>query len=227
MSKELRKLPTVNELYSENLAVLQKQNDLNILLNAEPKNDWIKDHPMAKKVKYIPIERVEWLLTNIYVKWRVELLREGLLANSVYCAIRLHYKEPITNEWDWIDGIGAAPLQTDKDAGATDWTKIKNDAVMKALPAAESYAIKDAAEKLGKLFGKDLNRADKIMYDTLSGKFENNSDTKLKELIDLIDTLDEDQKNYYRNELRKTKTAGMITGEYLEKMITKIKGLVK
>ena len=39
--------------------------------------------------------------------------------------------------------------------------------VMKAAPAAESYAIKDAAEKIGKLFGKDLNRADKIMYDSL------------------------------------------------------------
>jgi len=38
---------------------------------------------------------------------------------------------------------------------------------MKAAPAAESYAVKDAAEKIGKLFGKDMNRADKIMYDTL------------------------------------------------------------
>jgi len=48
-----------------------------------------------------------------------------------------------------------------------DWNHTKNDAVMKAAPAAESYAVKDAAEKIGKLFGKDMNRADKIMYDTL------------------------------------------------------------
>ena len=38
---------------------------------------------------------------------------------------------------------------------------------MKAAPAAESYAVKDAAEKIGKLLGKDMNRADRIMYDTL------------------------------------------------------------
>jgi hypothetical protein len=35
---------------------------------------------------------------------------------------------------------------------------------MKSLPAAESYAIKDAAEKLGILFGKNLNRKDTIAF---------------------------------------------------------------
>ena len=35
-------------------------------------------------------------------------------------------------------------------------------------PAAESYAVKDAAEKIGKIFGKDLNRADQIVYDELA-----------------------------------------------------------
>jgi hypothetical protein len=39
---------------------------------------------------------------------------------------------------------------------------------MKAAPAAESFAVKDAAEKIGKLFGRDLNRADQILYDELA-----------------------------------------------------------
>ena len=38
-------------------------------------------------------------------------------------------------------------------------------------PAAESYAVKDAAEKIGKLFGKDLNRKDNINYDNLKDKY--------------------------------------------------------
>lgn len=33
-----------------------------------------------------------------------------------------------------------------------------------AVPAAKSYAIKDAAEMFGKIFGKDLNRKDEISY---------------------------------------------------------------
>jgi hypothetical protein len=28
--------------------------------------------------------------------------------------------------------------------------------------------VKDAAEKIGKIFGKDLNRADQILYDDLA-----------------------------------------------------------
>ena len=192
---------------------VSKQNDLNVLLNQEPKQGWIKKHPTATNVKYIPIGIIEFLLTNIYIKWRVEILREGLLANSVYCAIRLHYKDPVTNEWDWVDGIGGAPLQTDKDAGATDWTHIKSSAVMIGLPAAESYAIKDAAEKLGKLFGKDLNRKDTLGYDSLVGKFDPEADydkrikeagTK-KDLADIFQDIPEEQKGDYVDALSKRK----------------------
>ena len=92
-----------------------------------------------------------------------------MIANSVVVTVRLHYQDVLSNETLWQDGIGAAPLQTDSGAGAIEWDKVKNDAVMKAAPAAESYAVKDAAEKIGKIFGKDLNRADKIMYDSLAG----------------------------------------------------------
>jgi hypothetical protein len=40
---------------------------------------------------------------------------------------------------------------------------------MKALPSAESYALKDAAEKIGDLFGRNLNRKDTIAF---SGRYE-------------------------------------------------------
>lgn len=69
----------------------------------------------------------------------------------------------------WQDGVGAAPLQINSGKGAIDFNEIKSNAVMLAAPASETYAIKDAAEKIGKIFGKDLNRHDQIMYDSLSG----------------------------------------------------------
>jgi len=166
-----KNLPTIQDLYSE-LDLLSKSNDLNILLNQDPKKEWIKSHPMNAKLKYLPIERVEWLLTNLFVRWKVEVKDYKLIANSVTVDVRVHYLDPITNTWEWQDGVGASPLQTDKEAGATDWTKIKSDAVMKALPAAKTFAVKDAVEQIGKIFGKDLNRADQIMYNTLAGKFD-------------------------------------------------------
>lgn len=161
-----RNLPTLQDLRSD-IELKADQNALNVLLNAEPPKDWVKEHPVFKKVRYLPIERVEYLLTRIFLKWNVEIKSVQVIANSVVTTIRLYYQDPMSDQMLWQDGVGAAPLQTDKGAGAVDFNAIKSDAVMKAAPAAESYAIKDAAEKIGKLFGKDLNRADKIMYDSL------------------------------------------------------------
>jgi hypothetical protein len=177
---EKKNLPSLKDLYSGDLEVLKNQNDLNILLNHEPDKKWLKPHPTAKKkvdgktvpIDYLPIERVEYLLTSIFVKWRVEIKEIQTIANSVVMTIRLWYRDPITGEMDYQDGVGAAPIQTRSGAAATDFSQVLNDGVMKAAPAAKSYAVKDAAEQLGKFFGKDLNRADEIMYDAMGKKFD-------------------------------------------------------
>lgn len=166
------KLPKIQDLYSKDIAELQKDNELNVLLNQPPKGNWVKEHPFAHNVRYLPIERIEYLLTAIFINWSVEVKQIQMIANSVVVTVRLHYRHPRRDEMLFQDGIGASPIQTEKGAAATDFTKVLNDAVMKAAPAAESYAIKDAAEKLGKLFGKDLNRKDEIVYDSLMNKFD-------------------------------------------------------
>lgn len=178
---EKQNLPSINDLISEEV-VKAGQNDLNVLLNQPPPKKWVKQHPIAKGVRYIPIERVEYLLTRIFIRWNVDIKSIQAIANSVVVIIRLYYQDRLSNEMLWQDGIGAAPIQTDKGAKAMDWNAAKSDAVMKAAPAAESYAIKDAAEKIGKLFGKDLNRADQIMYDSLVGKIK--QEDKHKDLFD-------------------------------------------
>lgn len=152
-----RQLPDINSLYA-NVELAAKNNDLNILLNQEPRPEWIQVNTRANNTRYIPVHIIEYLLTSIYTKWRVEIKSFSIIANSVVVAVRLYVLDPITNEWDWQDGIGASPIQTDKDASPTDLTKIKSAGVQMAAPAAETYAFKDAAEKLGKIFGKDMNR---------------------------------------------------------------------
>lgn len=186
------RLPSISELYNDDgeMSALQKDSVLQVLLNEPPKEQWIKSHPIVKvdrlndkgqkvamPLKYIPIERVEWLLTNIFIKWRVEIKEAKLLANSVIVTVRLHYYDHVANEWHWQDGVGAQPLQVDSGAGAIDFMKMKHSAVQMAAPAAESYAVKDAAEKIGRLFGKDLNRAENnISYDSLKDKYANSLD---------------------------------------------------
>ena len=156
------------------LAELVQRDEFLQVVNTEPPKNWVKDHPFAKGVKYLPIEKVELLLTRIFQQWKVEVLREGQLAQSLYVTVRLHYLDPITSEWMWQDGVGAAPLKTNKGESAANLSAILNDAVKTGLPAAESFAVKDAAEKIGKLFGKDLNRKDVMdfspTYATQQGK---------------------------------------------------------
>jgi hypothetical protein len=148
---------------SDELLKVVKIDDFLSIVNHEPPASFIKLHPFAKNVKYIPIDKVELLLTKLFQEWKVELLREGQLLNSVYVTVRLHYKHPVTG-WTWQDGTGAAPIKTKKDASASDLAAILNDAIVTGLPAAESFAVKDAAEKIGKVFGKDLNRKDVLGF---------------------------------------------------------------
>lgn len=173
---EERKLPALADLVGDEIEVLAND-QLNLLLNQDPNPSWVKKHPFAKievdlgngnKAKeplpYIPIQRVELLLTAIFQEWKVEVLNCGQLFNSVYTHIRLHYKSPLDGSWKFHDGLGAVGVQTDKGESASNLAAIKQDAVMKALPASKSYAIKDAADHLGKLFGRDISRSENLEF---------------------------------------------------------------
>ena len=135
-----RNLPTLQDLRSD-IELKADQNALNVLLNAEPPKEWIKEHPMFKKVRYLPIERVEYLLTRIFLKWNVEVKTVQVIANSVVVTIRLYYQDPMSDQMLWQDGVGAAPLQTDKGAGAVDFNAIKSDAVMKAARRTPCWCV--------------------------------------------------------------------------------------
>ena len=235
----MNKLPVIAELYNDDsLSQRKDENDLNVLLNQVPKQEWLKDHPTARKeilvkgvktkvpCQYIPIERIEWLLTRVFINWRVELrFPPQLIGNSVVVSVRLHYQNVVSAEWTWQDGLGACPLQTNKDAGAIEFDKLKSAAVMIAAPAAESYAVKDAAEKIGKLFGKDLNRADQIMYDSLLSTFADEVTPTLvdaKKLIDALDKYTGADKEALRKECAAKLKAGTLTHDFASEVAKKI-----
>ena len=155
-----------NDLDSLDLPKKGKLAIRNQLLNCNPPKVWIKKHPLYKN-DYLPIDKVEYLLTTFFGSWHVEIKAAFQIANSVCVTVRLHYLNPDTGEFDWQDGAGAAPMQLDSGAKASDFSAVKNNAVMLALPIAETNAEKDAADKIGKLFGRDLNRKDTLGYERL------------------------------------------------------------
>ena len=126
----------------------EKMGELKSVLNQTPNKAWIKNHPYAKNVVYLPIDKVETMLDMIFQQWKVEVLSISQLAQSICCTVRLHYLNPITKEWSFHDGVGAVPLKTDAGYDAADLAHIKSDAVATGAPAAKSFAIKDAAEHL-------------------------------------------------------------------------------
>lgn len=158
------KLPTIQELSMDAETGL-KNDQLNMLLNQEPPASWVKVHPMTK-TKYLPIEKIEFLLIKIFQSFSVEVIDVGPLFQSAYCHVRVKVLNPIDGTFIIHDGVGAAPIQVDAGQSAADLSKIKAAAVQMALPAAKSYAIKDACEHFGKLFGRDLNRKDVIETST-------------------------------------------------------------
>ena len=160
-----RELPVLADLYkADDIATLFKTDQFNLLMNQAPEPKWIKENPYAGNSKYIPIGILETLLQRIFKEFRIEVMREGTMFNSVYVTIRLHYLNPVTGLWSYHDGVGSAQIQTAKGASAADLASINNNAVMMALPMAKSYAIKDACDHFGKLFGRDLNRKETMGF---------------------------------------------------------------
>lgn len=156
-------LPKINDLYSDKVAT-QRNDTFVALMNQKPKEEWIKVHPIIKGYKYLPIERIEYLLKTIFKRYRIEITGQGQSFNGVWVTVRVHYLHPITGEWDFHDGIGASQLQTAKGTSPADLNNINNGALSMAFPMAKTIAIKDACDHFGNLFGADLNRKDIINY---------------------------------------------------------------
>lgn len=153
-SKDLVKL--IDEGRSE---IIAKMGALKQVLNLDPPKKWLK-YQQFTKTEYLPIDKVENLLDSIFQDWWPEVREIKQIAQSIVCTVRVHYRNPVTSEWMSTDGVGAVAIQTDKGYSAADLGHIKSDAIQKAAPAAKSYALKDAAEHIGKIFGRDLNRKD-------------------------------------------------------------------
>ena len=162
-SKDRNLLPKISDLYSSR-ELAAKNDQLTVLLNQEPKKEWIKVHPFIRNYNYIPIERIEFLLKSIFKKYSIEILREGTSFNGVYVVVRVHYLHPLTGQMEFHDGIRAVELQTKSGSSPAEMQNINNGALSMAYPIAETRAIKDACDKFGKLFGSDLNRKDNVSY---------------------------------------------------------------
>jgi len=124
--------------------------NLNSLLNTPAPKSWFKNH---KGNDYIPIDRIKNNLITIFQDYDWEIQTVQVIANSICITGNLYVINPVTGRTRKLAGIGAWPIQLKSGSAPTDFNSIIQDAIQKNAPAAESLALKNAASKLGKLFG--------------------------------------------------------------------------
>lgn len=212
MNKEKNTLPKLSDLYEDNIELAFKSDKFNYLVNQNPKEEWIGVNGQANNSKYIPIGIVETLLQKLFKQHKIEVLNTQTMFNAIAVTVRVHFWSGIDNQWHFHDGVGAVELQTKKDTGVLkpDFSNLNRMAVMMALPMAKSYAIKDACEHIGRIFGRDLNRKDTLEY------LEDVSlSSKWKDKIKKPEQIDEThQQKKWRQELESIKNGKELT-EYL------------
>lgn len=139
-----KEIPTLQELINGNIDL----NPLEKLLESEPPKEWLKDLEVTQNkvkatIKYLPIERVDYLLRSIYSDNWCEILSTGIFQSSCQVTLRLFVVNPIDKKIHHVDGVGGA-----SSVGGVDV----------ALALAKANAKKNASKELGKIFGRDLSR---------------------------------------------------------------------
>ena len=172
MSKELVKKTFSDLIESDKVIEMANLDEFNSLINQPPPAKWVKTNPYANNSKYLPIDKVEFLLRKIFKDVDIEVLRESVMFNAVTVTVRIHYTHPVTGKRGFKDGVGASQIQVKKGTSPADMANINNNAVEMALPKAKSQAIKDACDTLGRIFGSDLNRKD-IIVETIDENLQN------------------------------------------------------
>lgn len=163
-SHESPKLPTLAELF-EGFENIGKTEGLNAILNSNPPDKWVRQHPTISTHKYLPIDKVEYLLRKIFKRYSIKITGQGTAFNGVWVTVRVGYLDPATGKMVYQDGIGASQLQTAKGTSPSDLANINHGAISMAFPIAKTLAIKDACQLIGNIFGANIDRKDTIAFE--------------------------------------------------------------
>lgn len=118
----------------------------------------------SQDYEYIPVGVVEEALRQVFFRQVDFIIKQSYRdLNSFIVVSRIKYKCPISQEYRKIDGIGAKALQQDAGAKIFDFNStMKANALELGVGIAYSRSIKNAAKKLGKLFGASINRDEEM-----------------------------------------------------------------
>lgn len=128
------------------------------LLDRQPSQSKIK--VTEEGYSYLPIATVEKQLKECFLGLvQYTIISKELLVNEYTIHCRLEVFHPVQKVWLSYDGVGSGVLPQKNKTSPQDFVKFKDiDGAKLSLPNAYAESIKNAAKKVGKWFGSDLNR---------------------------------------------------------------------
>lgn len=196
----------------ENQASISQLQDFMKRLNQEPDPKELGKTPDGK-ARTLPISFVEMTLDELFLgQWETSEPTYQQVFNEVVGSLVLTVWHPITNRPIRRIGFASVVITQDKDATISEFnaTKKKN-ALDLSFPKLKSECTKNAAQSLGKIFGRDLNRKDADVYQPI---FKKLGDDGFKALLHRVETGDWEalelaQSNFMLSEIQKDILEGL------------------
>jgi hypothetical protein len=134
-------------------------------LNAKPKKV-VTEQIGGSTFQHVPIASIEAGLKKYFFGlYKIEIVDYKMVVNEICVHVRISVFHPILREWLAYDGLAAVPVQQDAGKRVDEFMQTKKkDALHKNLPAAYAFAVKNAAKKIGAIFGSELNRKHEDSY---------------------------------------------------------------
>ena len=179
-----QKLPAIYNNKAKDLKLYQSLQNFTGLINREPLPLEIKVNEFANNSLYIPISIQQTKLDILFAGlWETRNFKWERMANEIVGSIELRVFHPILKEW--ITKIGTAAVQIRLKSGSKAYeldNKITNALVMD-FPHLEASTLNNACQKLGKWFGRDVNRKHKGDYNPLMPTLNNDLLNKVRDYL--------------------------------------------
>jgi hypothetical protein len=137
---------------------LIKVEKMNALFNREPEKQFVTD--FKGQFNYLPISHIETRLDELFFgQWSTSNFKYQQICNEIIGDIELTVTHPLTGQKITRSGAASVVIMQDKGASLASFTDTKKkNALIMGFPKLKTECMKNAAQSIGKAFGRDLNR---------------------------------------------------------------------
>ena len=134
-------------------------------IGAKPKQGAVKKNQYANNAEYVEIGYLEMKLDQVFHgQWSWEITDAKQVLNAFHVTGTLSVLHPVSGVWLKRSGIAAKQITLAK--GMKDFIaeNMASKTLERDIPIAAAEAFKNAAKKIGNLFGRHLNRGFNFDY---------------------------------------------------------------